>query len=330
MTTEELDILLEKYYNGTCDTSEQVLVTNLLDTYANQSTQKLDEDQRREVLQRVRQQLKNEIGATFEAPPPPFIARVSWAKRLAGYKWQMVAAVAFICLGLYYFWQRQAALPTVNDLTIVTPVHPGSTSASIVLPNGKLVPLDSGLAKSLKNIQVSGGNLFLIKNNGQKIRLERQAGLQVYSSLVTQRGQQAPEMMLSDGTKVWLNAASQLRFPVNFSGPAREVVLSGEAYFEVAKDSRHPFIVKAAGSEIKVLGTHFNVMAYSDEPVLATTLLEGAIQLRHDGQSSILSPGQQGEVDRQGLIKVRRVDPQIAIAWRQGNCLWMIWKFMHF
>lgn len=319
MTTEELDILLEKYYKGTCNPKEKDLVSTLLDTYANQSTQKLDEDQRREALQWVRQQIEEKTGATLDAPPVLSSAKRIGVWRLVGYKWKMSAALVLMTIGIYYFWTKKVVVPEAKHLAEVAGVHPGSTCASILLPNGKVVPLDSSLSSSLRNIRVSGGNLFLMKSNGQKIELARQAGIQVYSTLVTQRGQQAPEMMLADGTKVWLNAASKLRFPVNFIGQTREVELTGEAYFEVAKDSKHPFVVKAAGSEIKVLGTHFNIMAYNDEPALTATLLEGAIRLSHGHQSSILTPGQQGQVDNQGLINVKRVDTQIATAWRKGK-----------
>jgi ferric-dicitrate binding protein FerR (iron transport regulator) len=317
MTIEELDILLERYYKGQCNPAELRLVNTLLDRYAAGSPSELDEDQRREVLDRLQNEIELNIGEQL-ATPPLSTKGMAWKKSVI-LKWGLVAAAVSLAFGLFYFWQARQVEKQKVALSTNIVVRPGSTSASIVLPDGKTVALDSSLSSSIKSIQVSNSRLFLIKDNGQKVNLDRVAGLQVYSTLVTQRGQQAPEMRLADGTKVWLNAASSLRFPVTFNGSTRVVQLTGEAYFEVAKDAAHPFIVKAEGTEIKVLGTHFNVMAYKDEPATYATLLEGAIQLNNDKRSAKLKPGQQGVVNKAGEIVVKKVDAQVATAWMNGK-----------
>jgi ferric-dicitrate binding protein FerR (iron transport regulator) len=124
---------------------------------------------------------------------------------------------------------------------------------------------------------------------------------------------------LADGSKVWLNAASSLHFPTSFTGGTRTVEVSGEAYFEVAKNKDLPFIVKVNGDEIKVLGTSFNVNAYDDEELSRTTLLEGAIAFTHGNDHTLMRPGQQVKVPRQGDLKlISNVDIDEVIAWKRG------------
>ena len=122
------------------------------------------------------------------------------------------------------------------------------------------------------------------------------------------------QLILSDGTIVWLNSESEITFPVNFTGEKREVKLKGEAFFDVAKDERHPFIVKTEQFDIRVTGTQFNVRAYTDEPASAT-LAEGSIQLVRQEEVIPLVPGQQALL-KQGIVKVREIELREAIAWR--------------
>jgi ferric-dicitrate binding protein FerR (iron transport regulator) len=119
---------------------------------------------------------------------------------------------------------------------------------------------------------------------------------------------------------VWLNAASSLHFPTAFAGKERRVEITGEAYFEVAVNKTMPFIVSIQGAEIQVLGTHFNVMAYKDEAMLNTTLLEGSIKFVKGNSNSLLKPGQQSQLAKSGAIKVvNNVNVEEVIAWKNGN-----------
>src|SRR5690606_25962513 len=128
------------------------------------------------------------------------------------------------------------------------------------------------------------------------------------------------QVTLPDGTKVWLNAASSLKYPVAFNDTERKVELTGEAYFEVAKDKNKPFKVLADKQEIKVLGTHFNVNAYTDEASIKTTLVEGRVQvgLRNTSTAHILRPGQQSELSG-NTFKIHQVDVEEAIDWKNGH-----------
>lgn len=126
-------------------------------------------------------------------------------------------------------------------------------------------------------------------------------------------------MMLPDGSRVWLNTRTQLSYTIPFSKDSRTVVLSGEAYFEVAEDEERPFRVIANGTKVAVLGTRFNVMAYEDEPSVTTTLVEGSVEVMANGCSTMLAPGQQAVVaDGADGISVHKVDPMVYTSWMTG------------
>lgn len=122
--------------------------------------------------------------------------------------------------------------------------------------------------------------------------------------------------MLDDGTKVWMNSASELRYPIHFTGTERKVELVGEAYFDVAHDQEHPFIVTAGGVNVRVLGTSFNVLAYPDEQAVKTTLVKGGVKLEAEGlrQTVILSPGEQAVWENKQM-NVRQVNTKLYISW---------------
>jgi transmembrane sensor len=141
----------------------------------------------------------------------------------------------------------------------------------------------------------------------------------VYNTISTPRGGQY-QLMLADGSKVWLNAASSLRFPASFVGKERKVELLGEAYFEVAKNAKMPFKVKVNGMEVEVLGTHFNINSYENESTIRTTLLEGSVKINKNNSSSLLKPGQQAQMNKAGEIKIiNDADVEEAIAWKEGK-----------
>jgi ferric-dicitrate binding protein FerR (iron transport regulator) len=144
-----------------------------------------------------------------------------------------------------------------------------------------------------------------------------------YNQISTPRGGQY-EVLLPDGSRVWLNAASSLRFPTSFSGESRNVSLKGEAYFEVAKNPAMPFKVsvdreEGEPMEVEVLGTHFNIMGYNDEISINTTLIEGAVKVRQGKTTTLLSPFQQAQTNKEGISHVvSDSDVEKAIAWKNG------------
>ena len=230
----------------------------------------------------------------------------------------LVLIVVLVAGAGYLRWQRAAA-PAIARRPPAAPARlaPGRSQALLTLADGRTVLLD----------QVSQG--LLARQGASQVQKTADGQLRyaagalaagqplLYNTVATPRGGQY-QLTLPDGSQVWLNAASSLHFPVAFAGAERRVELTGEAYFEVAKDAKHPFKVAARGAEITVLGTHFDVQAYSDEPALATTLLEGAVRLGQGTQQALLRPGQQARCWATGTIQVREVDVQHAVAWKNG------------
>ena len=164
--------------------------------------------------------------------------------------------------------------------------------------------------RELPGVEVKAENNVLVYTNGDTI-VEKQVK---YNTLEIPRGGEYA-LQLADGTRVWLNAGTSLRYPVAFSGQERRVELRGEGYFEVAKDSASPFVVSVNGVDVRVLGTSFNVSAYSDEVV--TTLVDGKVLMRSQADSVVLVPDRQGVWDGKRMT-VKRVDARNYALWREG------------
>ncbi len=196
-------------------------------------------------------------------------------------------------------------------------IVPGGNKAVLVLADGSEVILDTAMNgtiahnQTMRVIKLADGQLAYSS-------LKKSAAAISSNTLSTPRGGQY-SITLSDGTKVWLNSASSLRFPTAFAGLQRSVELRGEAYFEVAKNPSQPFTVKVNDMEVQVLGTHFNVMAYEDEETIKTTLLEGAVRVQKNNANAFLKPGQQAQVGQLGAIRIKEdADVEKAIAWKNG------------
>ncbi|WP_419788535.1 FecR family protein [Mucilaginibacter sp. SP1R1] len=196
---------------------------------------------------------------------------------------------------------------------------PGGNRALLTLANGKTIYLDNaqnGVLAKEGNAQVDktrdGQLVYKDGDNGEANQVN------AMNKVSTPRGGQY-QLVLNDGTKVWLNSASSLSFPAVFSGKTREVEITGEAYFEVAKNAAMPFMVKTNHVVVEVLGTHFNVMAYNDEAATKTTLLEGAVKISNSEHTSFLKPGQRALLNQNGAIDVvNDPDAEDAIAWKNG------------
>lgn len=340
MTKEALEILLEKYEKGSCSPEEMAFMNALFERYVASKSTGVPAVEKQALLQRIRKGIQQETSITLDkaeendvndetAMPSARLFGATPENRKPGRslifkrkRFAAAAAILVLLLGGYWLSQRypdapERQAPQAGNRSLA--IRPGTTSASLVLGNGRRIGLDSTRSSDISTIQVGKGTVSLRKKNGQQVYLSTTAALNVYNTLLTERGQQAPEMTLADGTKVWLNAASSLHFPVQFSGATREVTLTGEAYFEVAKDVSHPFVVKTENSRIKVLGTHFNVMAYHDEPNTYATLLEGSIQIDNKRAHAKLIPGEQATISHQGNITVATVETQQFVAWLHGK-----------
>jgi len=196
-------------------------------------------------------------------------------------------------------------------------IVPGGNKAILTLSDGSTVILDDA-----KNGRVAqqGGTQIEKSANGQLVYnvLNNKPTEVTFNSLTTPRGGQF-KLTLPDGSKVWLNAVSSIKYPTAFIGSERKVEISGEAYFEIAHDAAKPFKVNVNGMVVKVLGTHFNINAYNDEASLNTTLLEGSIILTKDNATATLVPGQQAQISNGRSIKViNNADIDQVVAWKNG------------
>lgn len=226
--------------------------------------------------------------------------------------WVRYAAAALVPLGLA-FWFLIGWQPEAPRQVAVAPILPGTYKARLILDDGRQVALDSAThvrMRELPGVEVKAENNVLVYTNGDTI-VEKQVK---YNTLEIPRGGEYA-LQLADGTRVWLNAGTSLRYPVAFSGQERRVELRGEGYFEVAKDSASPFVVSVNGVDVRVLGTSFNVSAYSDEVV--TTLVEGKVLMRSQADSVVLVPDRQGVWDGKRMT-VKRVDARNYALWREG------------
>lgn len=203
-------------------------------------------------------------------------------------------------------------------------ILPGKDAAKLILADGSVIVLDSAGNGALAQQGATG----ITKKNGE-ISYDKQttSPAVLYNTLATARGNQY-QVKLADGSKVWLNAASSIRFPTAFTGKERRVEITGEVYFEVSHDVARPFIVQisgpggADGGEVKVLGTHFNVHAYEEDGAIKTTLLEGAVQFIRKGNSRILRPGQQSVAGfTKNDIDITTPSLEKEMAWKNGQFL---------
>lgn len=235
--------------------------------------------------------------------------------------WLTAAAIITLTIGSILFFQLIHATnerPSVAD-TNTAPSHhdikPGGTKAMLILASGKSICLDKDGDSTFRL-----GASVLVQQNGiitYNAKESKSEDIQ-YNKLVTPRGGQF-QLVLPDGSKVWLNAESSLEYPTAFVGTQRIVTLTGEAYFEVEENNNLPFKVIANGVEVNVLGTHFNIMAYQNEKLIKTTLLEGKVKVTRGSQSKLLKPGEVASFDKaKERLSVGTANKVQAIAWKNG------------
>ena len=206
---------------------------------------------------------------------------------------------------------RTAKLPPLKDA-----INPGTNKAILTLADGSTIVLEKDSSGELA--QQGSTTVLQLKGELTYKSANSSATPVMYNTIATPRGGQY-KVILADGSIVWLNAASSLRFPTSFQEAERRVEITGEAYFEIAHNQKMPFIVSVNGAEIKVLGTHFNVMAYADEATITTTLLEGSVKFIKGNSEVKLLPGQQSQLKKTGDVRVfKDVDVDRFVAWKNG------------
>lgn len=323
---EYIESIAEKKLKGTITPEEQVLLDQWFDREQNEAmpwdSVDTDEDTLRN---RLLTRIKKDAGISNNT------GTLSGKPGFQRYRWSVAAAILLLIAGgltgvLLFRKGGDVVKLAGNKKELIHDVTPGHSGAILALDNGNKIVLDSMRNGSI----ATQGNHQLIKRNGQITynplvgNAPHNNGVTsnpkiLYNSLTTPRGREF-QLILSDGTKVWLNAASSITYPITFTGRERKVTVTGEAYFEVAKDSRHPFKVSVGKADITVLGTHFDVMAYPDEEKIRTTLLEGAVKISKGDHHVIIAPGQQASFSSHSdHIRVAVIDTTQSIAWVKGK-----------
>lgn len=301
----EANELFKRYRAGKCTPKEKQLLHKWFHHLREDETSELTEDDLL-VAQKILQENMNSL----------------IRKRRGTNLWiRLVAATVtfmIISFGIYFYvnYSDKNAIQHVNR-KIPNDISPGGNKATLTLADGRKISLtdavDGNLAEQsgIKVIKAADGHLIYILSDSND-----PSPTTSYNTIETPIGGQY-QITLPDGSKVWLNSSSSLRYPVRFMGRERKVEITGEAYFEVAHNSSMPFKVISSDQIVEVLGTHFNIMAYHDEVNTNTTLLEGSVRITKENKSEIILPGQQARM-RDGNLEIVNVDINGVVAWKNG------------
>ena len=322
MNEKELKRLIDAYLDGTADPMEKQIVENFFDSY-----RRFPEEWPNDIAN-DKELLKDRILELIEArmqtkATPEYITiRRNWIKRSI----QIAAAVLLFIIGGYSIY-------TIGYKSKVEDIHeilPGTKKAILTLADKSQIILDTlqngSIAKQeqISVIKLNEGQIAYSAEVTQKTNYTADIESKIQkNTLSIPRGGEY-QITLADGTKVWLNSESTLTFPVSFTGKERRVEITGECYFEVAKNSNQPFIVSInKNMDIEVLGTEFNVTSYDEDELIKTTLIEGSVKITQNfsnlkPKSINLTPGQQASIDHNGEITTMNVDVREFTLWKDG------------
>lgn len=326
---EKLSDLIHKYLDNRLTSAEHAELWRLLN-------EEPDETALNKELQKLWQSVKADA---------PLIAAAEWDQKIQAAKQKLAAAdqteqQPSVSLFKRYRWVAAAAILLLIVSSVFVLINrneknstiakkaqpqlqqddrlPGGDRAILTLADGSSIVLDSAGNGMLAQ---QGTTKIIKKEDGQLLynSSDNATDAVAYNLLQTPRGGQY-KITLPDGSKVWLNAASSLKYPVVFSGKERRVEITGEAYFEIAKDATRPFKVQLNQMQVEVLGTHFNINSYTDEETVRTTLLEGRVKVTAASENKFLQPGQQAQLKPSGNMKiVDDVNLEETVAWKDGN-----------
>ena len=326
MSQSRLTYLFRIYFNKTATSAERDELMELLMNSENDSDVKL-------LLTETWENLKRQNGVFNDKQGDDMLAGILQRGRetvavipetRSSFRWgRLAAAVIFFISATGIFFGLKPAQPKPeiaqvkkNPFTKKDVIVAGGNKAVLTLADGSNIVLDSthnGTLTKQGNTKVVQVNMATLAYHSDTESSQQV----VYNTLATPSGGQY-QLILPDGSKVWLNAASSIHFPTVFKGNERHVTVTGEAYFEVAKNAAMPFTISVKDMEVKVLGTHFDIMAYDDESTMNTTLLEGSVKVSQGNLVRMLVPGQQSNIDKTGSIKVTDAAVEEVMAWKNG------------
>jgi transmembrane sensor len=304
--------ILERYRLGKASADEISFLEKYYNLYDDNEEIERTEEEYLSIKNNIKAKVDRQI-ALLSVNRPINKLWPSWAKYVS------VAAILIVISASIIIY-RDYSLDHKNTLAAHNDILPGGQHAFLTLANGKKIMLDTAGNGQIANQQ---GITVTKTETGQLIYMVSDQGnideAPTSNTITTPKGGNY-QVILPDGTNVTLNAASSLTFPTSFKGTERVVSLDGEAYFEVTKNAEMPFRVKSGQQVIEVLGTHFDVNAYADEPALKTTLLEGSVKVTTGQAIALIKPGQQALINLtdQKKIIVRDADLEKEMAWKNG------------
>ena len=309
LTKEEYIKLYEKYLSGNCSEEELHLLEDYEDAFQWEDTAGAWDSE--EAKEAARARIYDCLQEGMVLGQQPVVSL--W--RRAGRKWLAYAAAVLCIVGTgYWMHYKQGKEMQVENQSRAS-IQPGGDKALLLLDDGTEVALND---LQLGNVAVNGKVLAKKAGEGELCYEDLSSNEVRYHTIRTPRGGQY-QITLADGTKVWLNAGSSLRFPTAFVGAERRVEMEGEVFFDVQKDAKRPFVVASARQEVVVHGTQFNVMAYPEEEGVKTSLIEGKVTVAIDGANYLLHPGEESIYDKgKGKVKKESFDPAEILAWREG------------
>lgn len=322
--------LLYKFLEGRCNPEESARVRAWMEDPAHAETLRdflsntWKETSEGAPLDSVdRQQIWSNVMEAMGHPDDHSIAPVRPVRR----PWKRIVAAAavigillsgaFLMRSVFNSPPPAGPAPIAQQVTTDVPA-PDASRAVLELADGRVIYLDEVAAG-----RIAGDSLLNVTRD-ESGNLLYDAAAEAMASIHTvrlPRGSKPLRLVLSDGTAVWLNASSSISYPTVFTGRERSVSMTGEAYFEVAKDAQHPFIVEQGDSRIRVLGTHFNVNAYGEGEERRVTLLEGSVEVSRGSNTRLLTPGQQAAIG-DARISVSRPDTEAVMAWKNGQFIY--------
>ncbi|MEO6188801.1 MAG: FecR domain-containing protein [Ginsengibacter sp.] len=313
--TSRFNKQIEKYLSGKATPEEEAFIEKYYQYFEHNedTSHSLSEDEIDLIKHRMLEKLR---GNNDKPGTAPVIA----IQNKNNFRW-VAAAISFLIFStsIFFLLNRKKSSSTVNSIVNVSvnqDVVPGGNRAMITLEDGSQIILDSTANGTIsqqgntKVIKLSNGEIVYKQkdNNRSKVFI---------NTMTTPRGGQY-QLTLADGTKVWMNAASSISYPTAFIDSERKVKITGEVYFEVAKNDKQPFhVIINNQAEVRVLGTHFNVSAYADDGSAIITLMEGSVRIKNNKEEQMLKPGQQAEINNSIKVK-NNADIDLVMAWKNG------------
>ncbi len=311
MNEQEALQLLERFSNDQCTEEERAIVILWLEERLVSHAWSMVPDERVRLGKEIKQGIDAHIDHKTASKSSGLLRRFGTLRRMSA-----AAAILLLMTGAAYLIVSRSARPSISGSEVIVP---GGNKAMLVLADGSRIPLTGAKDGELA---AQGATRVIKSKDGLLVYLPQQDGAAdttSYNTITTPRGGQY-QVQLSDGSRIWLNAASSITFPTHFSRTRRPVSITGEAYFEVAPDSHRPFTVTSPGQTVQVLGTRFDIKSYPDEQYIWTTLIEGSVRVGGNGQAVTMRPGEAALSDKNGGTPgVRPADGDKEIAWTRGE-----------